>query len=500
MRPYSWMALVLAGVGTATFCLGEPPEKPEVAPARCEIAGYSLPGAKYVGAASCAAASCHGGTVGEKSGEYVTWAGQDAAGRHARDPHSRAFRVLYNEVSQRIARNLGPTPDKFIPAYENSLCLKCHAPMEACPSSGPPKAIQREALKDFGVGCESCHGPAEHYLAEHYLTGFQGLSDKEKAEQFGLYPTKDLAFRVQLCASCHVGDETREVNHDLIAAGHPRLMFEYVSYQHHPQYQLHWVDKAYGNESEVRAWAFGRVAMARAAVALLRSRAERDEKSSSPRPWPEFTEYGCYACHKDLSPDRKYWTSSEFNVPKRALGLLPWGTWALPALDALKALPDDLGAGAGPALTELEKLRKLMESPAPDRQAVKVECDNALSKLDAWLKALRPSSDSRPLRPEEIAALSRKLAENTLKCDESNKNCKLNDIDWDGAAQHYLGMTAIAEATRKTQPGQKVLLEKLRSNLLFSDSYNSPRTSDPKVILELFISLRDLTQDGKPKP
>ena len=30
------------------------------------------------------------------------------------------------------------------------------------------------------------------------------LNRAEKAERYGLYPTKDLAFRVTLCASCHV--------------------------------------------------------------------------------------------------------------------------------------------------------------------------------------------------------------------------------------------------------------------------------------------------------
>src|SRR6516225_463627 len=56
--------------------------------------------ATWMGVASCASSSCHhwNGPKGSLRSEYDTWAGYDK--------HARAFQVLFNERSQRIARNL----------------------------------------------------------------------------------------------------------------------------------------------------------------------------------------------------------------------------------------------------------------------------------------------------------------------------------------------------------------------------------------------------------
>ena len=135
-----------------------------------------------------------------------------------------------------------------------------------------------------GVGCESCHGPAEKWLTAHYQDEFKALSLREKAERYGLYPTKDLAFRVTLCASCHVGDAGREVDHDLIAAGHPRLAFEYTGYHHSPKYLRHWQEKA--PDFDARAWEIGQVA-----CCPRRGQATRGAGQKPGHAWPELSEY-----------------------------------------------------------------------------------------------------------------------------------------------------------------------------------------------------------------
>ena len=45
-----------------------------------------------------------------------------------------------------------------------------------------------------------------------------------------MYDTRNLVKRAEKCVSCHVGDESRNVDHELIAAGHPDLVFDLETY------------------------------------------------------------------------------------------------------------------------------------------------------------------------------------------------------------------------------------------------------------------------------
>src|SRR5262249_29449111 len=107
---------------------------------------------------------------------------------------------------------------------------------------------------------------------------------------------KDVLQRARLCADCHVGGPEREVNHDLLAAGHPRLNFEFSSFQ--AIYPQHWCDRddrARYPDFEARSWAVGQVVSAQTALNLLAYRANNKKA-----PWPEFAENNCYSCHHDL--------------------------------------------------------------------------------------------------------------------------------------------------------------------------------------------------------
>src|SRR5207253_2017930 len=96
---------------------------------------------------------------------------------------------------------------------------------------------------------------------------------------------------------CHVGGPSedgrppRDVDHDLIAAGHPRLEFEFSgSLANLP---AHWSEKGRNAAPDfpARAWAIGQVASAGAALELLGDRARAAEQQSGR--WPEFSEYDC---------------------------------------------------------------------------------------------------------------------------------------------------------------------------------------------------------------
>src|SRR5256886_17403765 len=75
--------------------------------------------AKSMGVVNCANSLCHGSVQPWKDAnvlqnEYVTWSRVDK--------HARAYKVLFNEQSARIPRNLG-----LGNAAEAKVCLACHA-------------------------------------------------------------------------------------------------------------------------------------------------------------------------------------------------------------------------------------------------------------------------------------------------------------------------------------------------------------------------------------
>src|SRR2546422_6235492 len=103
---------------------------------------------------------------------------------------------------------------------ENSpKCLACHALYVADEKKRARTFGQSE---QEGVSCESCHGPAAGWLGEH--TARDWPHDRSVAA--GMYDTRDLIKRAEKCLSCHVGSQEKFVDHEMIAAGHPDLLFE----------------------------------------------------------------------------------------------------------------------------------------------------------------------------------------------------------------------------------------------------------------------------------
>jgi hypothetical protein len=268
------------------------------------VAGPNRPALQ--GVASCSSVACHhaGGPAGAWRSEYTTWINSD--------PHANAYAVLRNEKSAQIIRNLNDRT----PAAANVRCLNCHV------QPGIQNAARGEQfVLDDGVGCEACHGPAERYKSEHYR--WSSLPPQQKAQlrkNFGMVNTEDLLTRARTCVDCHVGNAVADVNHDLIAAGHPRLNFEFGAY--HANMPHHWrdaKDKAGRPDFEARAWVIGQIVSAKAALQLLIDRA--DPKNG--KPWPEFAEYDCFACHHNLeSPSWRVGLHSA-----RRPGELDWGDW-----------------------------------------------------------------------------------------------------------------------------------------------------------------------------
>jgi hypothetical protein len=307
-----------------------------------------------------------------------------------------------------------------------------------------------------GVGCESCHGPAQHWLSVHYLPVWKTLSLQEKIAT-GFRPTKDLLTRARLCVECHVGSGDRDVNHDLIAAGHPRLNFEYSSYL--AIYPRHWderTDRARHPDHQARTWALGQLVSAQAALDLLAHRAGDESK-----PWPEFAEYDCFACHKNLSGAR-----SQPRKPQGGrLGGIPWGSWYYPLLE--QALPFANGGAEDKVLTRIADVRAEMNRPRPRQAQATALARTAAGQLNFPIERLMLATTLDP------AAMRRRLTavlENGAGGTEGN---------WDRATQRYLGLAALYHALGDLGPGLcdptlRNYLERLADQLAFPVGQESP--------------------------
>ena len=332
-----------------------------------------LPPPLLVGTAACSARGCHG-ALGPASkpadgaavlqDEYGRWLGNDK--------HARAYAVLFEPKSQQISLHLYGTPA----AHRQARCLACHTNTSAAAGYHHPE-------RAFGVGCEACHGNASAWLDRHTGARWKELSAADKALS-GMTNLRDPAAVAYTCAGCHVGaaaharhgDIVRDMNHDLIAAGHPRLNFEFSAYLANlpPHWNVAFSDKHRPPEAEL--WAFGQLVSAEAALELLADRAKRSQGGSGlptdafPAPWPELAEYDCYACHHDLTA--KSWRL-ERGYGKHTPGSLPWGTWYYPLAKRLVADRWD----------KLAALESEMRKPLPKAQEVAPKAKAAQTTLGA---------------------------------------------------------------------------------------------------------------------
>lgn len=254
---------------------------------------------RYVGPGSCSATACHGSVQARREtkvlqNEYSTWVLQDK--------HARAWNVLNNPVSQRIAKILGEKSLGAADAAHAPKCLACHALY----------AAESEKARAFdvndGVSCESCHGPSSQWLGPHTARDWP----HEKSVAMGMYDTKNLRLRTEKCLTCHLGTAEKYVDHEMIAAGHPDLVFELDSFQ--AVEPVHWVEKLPGHPDQqdkdpllgVREWSVGQAVQLRDSMNRLSRRAQGTEGKKG-LVWPEYGELDCFACHHSLTPAEESW-------------------------------------------------------------------------------------------------------------------------------------------------------------------------------------------------
>jgi hypothetical protein len=407
----------------------------------------STASAHNVGARTCASSTCHGSPRPDtehtnmiRRDEYMIWLEQD--------PHSRAYSDLNSPLGKQIFEKLGLTQNDKVPrdnkaryqsTYNN--CLQCHATaIGSINTNGELETIATE-----GISCESCHGAASNWRTTHYTTDFTGLSTVQKSKR-GLTNVGDLWQRTNSCVECHVGSATAEVNHDLIAAGHPVLKFEMTAYS--AQMPKHWKSLPATNPTEkhreTHLWLMGQISSLTASLQQLRARANQSSVASPPdsqlhQVWPELSESNCYACHHDLDLSDT-WRPSIANPQAGHQYLLPVNDWYACALAAIAQVDGRSGNKAAQRFAENWQLLtgSMEKTLSPDPLEISARCSAALSALNDWLAPSELHNKQRHAQYDH-----QRLVNLTAAVMQDNG---LNHIlqNWDRATQTYLALYAFS--------------------------------------------------------
>ena len=288
----------------------------------------------------------------------------------------------------------------------------------------------------------------------------------------------------------------RDVNHDLIAAGHPRLSFEFSAYL--DNMPPHW-DEKYKNAGDAGSRRFGgelrragvgdrplddNQGRARAAGATIARAAETVGAGGSSRAprrgrfgaqqgerhrWPEFTEYGCFSCHHDLR-DQAWRRRHEPTA-------VPAGSPRLGNLDLARHRGAVRLARRPPGEPSAQPRRSiglavLMEKPAaiPEiKAAVQNACEVNRQCLDDVAK--------HRFDVKTIEGLIDRI-------DDPKAWDKV--ASWDEAAQRYLALVplyqswlALAPMPTPKQDALRKRLGELLERLEFPKGFDSPRGFEP---------------------
>ncbi len=367
----------------------------------------------------CKAAGCHGSNVADSKNwqrAFRIWFDQD--------PHSRAYTSLLSQVSIVIVSKLAnedlkTTSPKYL-AILNSKCISCHSNEQA-----------PEAERVLGADCQICHGDADAWGSEHYSSKWKSLGGR-RFENKEMLNVESVVSRAQICCSCHIGELNRmigtntgldrEVDHQMMAAGHPPMHFDFESYLR--RYPVHWDSKdeaiGLGSHTSMWRWRVGKLTATMTKLNLLAARAERSTaKIALIGNWPELSEYSCTSCHHSLE-------QSSWRQDRTANTIADWDEWSVSQLDC--AIRDQ---SREQLLSQLTTLKAQVEQKVPDARKVAISA----SLLRRWLA----TELDRVSGPSE---LSLEIMLPKLKSRVENINQIRN---WESATQWYIATRVLAE-------------------------------------------------------
>jgi hypothetical protein len=405
----------------------------------------------HLGVSSCAGSTCHGAVEPFKNSnvqqnEYVIWS--------QKDRHARAYKVLLDQRSVRIARNLG-LPN----AHTAEICLNCHANNVAENHRG------RQFQISDGVGCESCHGGASGWLGIHISGGTH--DDNLKA---GLYPTDQPTARANLCLSCHIGSaENKFVTHRIMGAGHPRMSFELDTFTAiQPAHYV--VDKDYlqrkGALNGVQVWAMGQ---AKSLETVMEG--YLDPKRNKDGIYPELVFFDCHACHHPMSNVR--WE------PRASTGLGP-GVIKFNDANALmlRVIAEHVEPPLGKALGE--RMIAFHRATTESREKTMKEA----AQVRDIARQLSDKFASRSFTRDDIRALA-----NGVIADGLNRK---DFVEYAGAEQATMAMSSIITAMKNTAMLSDPQLKS--ANAALSKLYAAVEKDEEYRSANFIVALQEMSQ------
>lgn len=336
----------------------------------------------HLGNVTCGNSNCHAATQ--------AWANSAVLQNEytffmANDPHAKSYKTLEGKKAKDIAAKL-----KIADASKASLCLDCHA--NNVPESKRAKTFN---LAD-GVSCESCHGPSSNWLGKHVsLANFH--SENIAA---GMYPTEDPMARAELCASCHIGNGSKFVNHELYGAGHPRTPFELNAYS---QSHAHFItNEKYARRKfvmqESQAWALGQ-------VVTLRKQMEgiADPARFTGALTPELAYFDCFSCHRNITGGSlQEYQHSALTVPQ----INPVN--AIMTSILLESIDPPLAA------TLMKQFKALQDAPLQSYIATHLAAKNILATLNPFEKKVADKN----FEIKELPSMTQLMAKKISKVDQ----------------------------------------------------------------------------------
>ena len=361
--------------------------------------------AAHLGVQSCAGNNCHGavarvGSARVPQNEYLIWS--------QKDKHAKAYAVLSDPRSLRIAKNLGLADAQHAP-----LCLDCHADNAPADQRGP-----QFQLSD-GVGCEACHGGSERWLGVHLA----GVDHKTNLAA-GMYPTDQPLARAAKCLSCHLGDDKRFVTHKMMGAGHPPMPFELDTYTAiEPAHFT--VDQSYverkGRPNDMQIWAIGQVADVKLRMDLI-----LDPKNAPKGVNFELSLFDSQTCHHSMS-DLQWQARASTGLPPGRIKLYD-ATAVMLRVAAERVAPDT-------AKSLRAHMLALHEATGDSWDAVKREA----SAVREAANALIPALEKHDFNKDDAKAMANAVIASALEGD---------NLDYSGAQQQVMALESIVAATK----------------------------------------------------
>lgn len=382
-----------------------------------------LDGKKHNGVATCSSSTCHGSVKAHKNSnilhnEYITW--------DRKDIHSLAYNKLLTKEFKAITDKLGlKSPE------QEPVCLNCHA-------SNVPKKLQgKKFVASDGVGCETCHGGSEKWLASHTAKKATHASNIKD----GLYPLDDMVSRARLCLSCHYGNKNQFVTHEIMGAGHPRISFELDTFTElQPPHFVQDDDyaKRKTKYSNVKTWAIGQAVATESLLEMLVG-----DGFHAAGLFPELSLFDCHSCHHPMSD--KSWQA------RRTTGL---GPGVVPLNDSsliifrhvVRQVQPDTG-------WRMKKMIKALHSSSNEGYAEMVE--QAQMLLDI-MPELRQSIIKHKFTAKDVSDIVMSLA---------NEGIWGEYQDYVAAEQCVMAVSALTVSWDKLQPLTEQKRSKLGNNI-----------------------------------